>query len=657
MKPHCEQSRERLAAECSSTRPWSAPLEDHLRECEDCAAFAGRLGVHIRFLGELETVGAPADLLGRVEMGFESSFRKDRLVDHLRSMSPMAAPERLTGRVVAACQTGFQEDRAVDHLMEMTAPSAPVELDSRLNDLFAELREEKVLEGPGAPEQLESRVADELVDLSQAISRRALDKLPRLEAPEELRGMVASELTPVQPILRLLRKPMLVISGVAAAAALLMIANLQGVDPQHPEALEPALAQLQGPQAGEPLSFEVEHPESLAAFSPSARAFALQVANVLDDPVLGSQRIDLGQAEIAPRETSQGPATADGASGPGSTGGTSNFSSGGNSPSAGPGGSGASGSTTTSGAGGGPAYFPGIAQAPFSLSYRGLREVTSQSYYQGQPTLLIYTEEVASDGQGQFTIQPSNVIAPVMDSYEEEEFLLSQESRQAFFFKHRDFRIRDFTNFWENYRVVDLAVSLVVAGRSCDNLRIERLNGTGDHYVVAIDPATSLVLREERVRPDGSLISRVEFTTLDLAVDLSDLQLASTTSVWTSSSQSALEALLVSPLVLPVAPPSGFELQDLAYRANTGMTGQETWAQLTYCDGVETAFFMFRDQVLGHGSAGPQNNAGAMENNVVRAMTIGPWSIVDGRVDGREVLAVGRVSESELLLMLQSAFE
>jgi hypothetical protein len=106
-----------------------------------------------------------------------------------------------------------------------------------------------------------------------------------------------------------------------------------------------------------------------------------------------------------------------------------------------------------------------------------------------------------------------------------------------------------------------------------------------------------------------------------------------------------------------VAPPSGFELQSIGYQIDTGLSGEETWVQLTYGDGVEPVFFLFKEAQSAQGNAGYQNGSAGLDNNVVSAMSLGSWNIVDGRVDGREVLVVGRVSESELLLMLQSAFE
>jgi negative regulator of sigma E activity len=612
-----------------------------------------RMDVNLRLVGQLTPVGAPEELLGRVSGGFDGASRENRALNHLRNMAPVEAPERLAGMVVAACQIGFQEDRATDRLTHLDEVKAPKELGTRINDLFSELRAEQILEGPGAPGQLESRVEQELTDLPQSISRRAMSKLPRVDAPEELRDLVARELAPARPLSLLVSKPMALLSGLAAAAALLVIANLQGVSPQNPAGLESGVADNGDSLGTAALQFEVKHPGSLSEFSPSARAFATQMAAGLEQAVLGSQRVDLGKAMELSRSAREG--STGGGTGLQSNGGSgsTNMNNGGTQ-STGSRGSFSAGLMSTSG---GPAYFNGVAQAPLAVAYRGTREVTSTSYYQGQPTILIYTEVVASNGAGQFTIQPTDVITPVMDGFEEESFLMNQESRQDFFFTHRDFRIRNFTNFWENYRVVDLAMSLLVANRPCDHLRIERLNGTGDHFLVAIDPATSLVLREERVDANGQLVSRVEFTNLVLGADLSDLQLVSSASDWTPSTLSAVGGLVVGPVLVPVAPPSGFELQSIGYQIDTGLSGEETWVQLTYGDGVEPVFFLFKEAQSAQGNAGYQNGSAGLDNNVVSAMSLGSWNIVDGRVDGREVLVVGRVSESELLLMLQSAFE
>lgn len=303
----------------------------------------------------------------------------------------------------------------------------------------------------------------------------------------------------------------------------------------------------------------------------------------------------------------------------------------------------------------GPGYFAGIAQAPFDLAFRGIREVTLHVDFQGTNSDLIYLEEVASDGAGKFTILPQDVIFPVMELGDEQEFLLYQASRESFYFKHRDFRIHETTSFTQNYSVHDLSLTQVIAGRTCETLSIQRQDGTGNTYRVAIDPLTSLVMMEECTQQNGTLVNHLEFQSFVLEADLSDLQLTDHQDPWTAALPAELNIALTSDPLMPVAAPIGFELMGVSYRHDGGIHANETWAMLTYGDGVEQAFFLFRDLDPAQGNTGPQTSLGGMEHDVVSSMTVGPWTILDGRLSGREILVVGRADHGELLLMLQSA--
>lgn len=641
MNPNCDSFQELLAAECGQERPWSAPLEDHLRECEQCAAFAARLA---------RTTGV------------------------LRGLRAVGAPEELRSRVVSACQAGFQEDRAVAEVSLLTPQQAPAALDRGILQLFEEIEAEGVLEdGVRAPEALEERVAEDLEDLPRAVSRRTLEKLPRLATPELLTDRVdqvlpsQDEAAPKVP--RLLSGPWATLgrwtAGLGAAAGLIwMVGGVLDSSRVNPTGLEPtgpelALGNTEPAQAL--YSFEVVRPTDPTELSGQALALARQVSGGVDLVAASANRVAIGDGDAGteqPRGTGGDETGGDGGNpGAGSapTGGQ------GTSPGTGtPGGAGTSGSAG-SGASvvgqGGPAYFDQIADAPFNLAYRGERDVTIHADYQGLVTQLVYRELVASDGAGSFTVEPLQVISPVMDSYDEDRFLLFQQGRAGFFFKHRDFRVRDEMRFWENYRVQDLGITQVIAGRTCDTLLISRQDELGNNFTVAIDPTTSLVMSERRTSKDGALVSSVEYRTFELAPDYSDLQMSPIQSSWTPTDLDGLGQVVAGDPLIPVAPPQGFELQEVGYQTGAGLAGDETWVQLTYGDGVEQTFFLFRQDAGGQGNAGSQASIGGMQEDLIRSMTFGPWAILDGRAGGRDVVAVGRVLEDDLLLMLQSSLD
>ncbi len=626
MNPNCNSIQELLAAESSMERPWSAPLEEHLQGCAQCEAFAARMGWTMNALRDLQLVGAPAEL---------------------------------HGRVVSACQAGFAEDRAVGEIGNLPLMGAPHQLDLEMLRVFEEIEAEGVLErGVQAPRVLEERVAKDLADLPGALSRRALEKLPRLATPELLADRLDRELPTGAPQLRSLGpvgRWTTAAASIAAAAGLLWMIN--GVlNPSFPT--EPGLAFVspgdEVPSPESSLSFEVVHPTELSQLSGQARALATQLSGGLDLSAASANRVSVpnqgpneGTVPTDPRGSGQEDLTG----GSGSSGG---IASGGTSTGAGPSGGLQSGTTSTQG---GPAYFASTADAPFIQAYRGVREVTIHADYLGMSSQLVYLEEVASDGAGSFTIDPLQVITPVMDSFDEDRFLLYQNGRKNFFFQHRDFRVRNGMRFLENYSVQDLGITQVIAGRPCETLLISRLDGVGNNFTVAIDPLTSLVMQERRSAKDGSLVSSVEYKSFALNADLSDLQLGSTQSLWTTTDVDSLSSIVSGELMIPVAPPKGFELLSVGYRTNAGLSQDQTWVQLTYGDGVEQAFFLFRQEPVSQGNAGPQTQPGGMGEDLVRSMTVGPWSILDGRAGGREVVAAGRVSEGDLLLMLQSSLD
>lgn len=654
----CETFLEQLAAECAAERPWNASLEAHLAACQACAQRAEQQRAALDAVRGLAPVGAPSSLDELVEASFGAPSREQRVLGRLSALERVAAPADLEGRVVAASLPGYREDRAVAELSAVSGPGAPTELDGRLEGLFSSLREEGLLAAAGAPTQLAERVDQDLQDPAAALAGQMLTKLPRVEAPGLLEARVEG-LESARPALRLIgSRPVLAI-GLAAAAALVLLVGLPGMD----GILTPNRAP--GPEALV-LDFEVEHPSELDALSPRGRELYARLSGGL--ALGGPSRIAL-ETDSGSAVSAQQRAELDGSSGGTGTGsavsganGTSSSAAGGaqsSTMSGGPAGAGTNANSSSAQLGGGfsgPDYFQRLASAPFETAYRGDRVVKVRTMTGDIVHVLEYVEDVAANGHGAFTVVPIQVLDPILSFAENAEYLMRQEAREGFFYRYRDFRIRDFAAFQLNYEVQDLGQSEVIAGVPCELFDIQRRDGTGDLHRVAIDPVTALVLSEVTTRPNGEVLHQMRYQTFALDADLSDLELNSGVSAWTTTDQSGLGAALQNELLLPTAPPSSYELQSFAYRATAGLDNKP-WAQLTYGDGVDTAFFLFEDSAVNTvGNAGPQHQVGAFDD-VVRAYTFGTWTMIEGEVRGRKVLAVGKVQEQELLLMLQSAVE
>ena len=297
----------------------------------------------------------------------------------------------------------------------------------------------------------------------------------------------------------------------------------------------------------------------------------------------------------------------------------------------------------TQGPGSPPPILEGIPDAPWTVLYRGTRTVEAHYTVGGAPTELIYREEVAADGQGNFTIVPLDVLVPTLA--DEPLFLLVQEARQGFFYRYRDFQIRDLNLFLENYTVTDLGLQTVIAGRICEQFRLQRLNDAACYYEIAVDAANSLILLYEELSLSGELLIRMKYESLDLAPDLSDLTLQG--ELFPTSPLNLLgdpSADLGFTLHLPQLPPTGFLLESAERLDN----GAEVWAKLVYGDGAERVIFMH-----GPRESGVQSSD-AQDVGLVDRYTVGPWTMVTGRIDRTPVMLMGKVPEAELFEMLRS---
>lgn len=297
----------------------------------------------------------------------------------------------------------------------------------------------------------------------------------------------------------------------------------------------------------------------------------------------------------------------------------------------------------TLGPGGPPPILEGIPDAPWTVLYRGTRVVEANYTVAGAPFELVYREEVAADGQGEFTIVPQDVLVPTLA--DEPLFLLVQEARQGFFYRYRDFQIRDLNLFLENYTATDLGTQASIAGRTCEQFRIQRLSDATCYYEIAVDVANSLILQYEEFSLTGELLVRMKYESIDLAPDLSDLTLQG--ELFPTSPLDLLgdpSADLGFTLHQPQLPPTGFVLKSAERLDN----GADAWAKLVYGDGAERVIFMHAARESG------MQSTDAQDVGVVDRYTVGPWTVVTGRIDRTPVMLMGKVPEAELFEMLRS---
>jgi outer membrane lipoprotein-sorting protein len=294
-------------------------------------------------------------------------------------------------------------------------------------------------------------------------------------------------------------------------------------------------------------------------------------------------------------------------------------------------------------------FLESIAEAPLKVTYHGKRRVVFDYVVDGQSQHMDYTEQVYSDGHGQFLVDPDTVAAPAMTDEQRQFFLLLQRARDSFFYLHRDFRIRDLELFQRNYTINVLPDRTTVAGRSCVAMDIERQSENASVYRIEVDPKTGLVMRWRETTFSGAVVATVEFETFTLSPDLSGVALHGPRFAAEPLSTDGAAAQMGFPVRLPRLLPNGYQLT----RAERVDTPSGPWVSVTYGDGAEQIFYLFT-----HRPSVPTLHGGALPNaNIVRVYQIGPWTAAEGEFGNRRCTAVGKVGETALLDMIQSAIE
>jgi hypothetical protein len=154
-----------------------------------------------------------------------------------------------------------------------------------------------------------------------------------------------------------------------------------------------------------------------------------------------------------------------------------------------------------------------------------------------------------------------------------------------------------------------------------------------------------LVLSEERVDQNGSLLARIETVTVDYQPDFSSAVLDGGPSAWQPVSGPALGALKVH---VPTLLPDGYQLFETATLRDA--LGRD-WVRQLFSDGLGELFFLHEQStsvLQGVGQAGNQAS-------VLNAFQISGAHVLDGEVRGVRVIVVGLLPEHELLQSIDSA--
>lgn len=282
-----------------------------------------------------------------------------------------------------------------------------------------------------------------------------------------------------------------------------------------------------------------------------------------------------------------------------------------------------------------------------SVAHSGTRRI---EFTPAPEERLSFRESVATDGAGHFSIQP---LGPAGSSVSDwNVFELTQRAREGFLFRYRDFSVRDAELFRRNWSLTPLGET-TVAGRRCERYRAERTSDPRVAYELSTDAETGLVLDSREFDADGRQVASMVYETFQLAPDLGAI-------AWHASANDELpfepQAGQGTPVLEPRLLPPGFD----ALEVSTVLDGQDRrWIKRTYSDGIEPLFFLqgLSTSVLpkAHTMKAGSLDSTPDPSSAVVVLHLGVVTVIQGELDGFDLIVVGKASEAELLDLIESA--
>ncbi len=266
----------------------------------------------------------------------------------------------------------------------------------------------------------------------------------------------------------------------------------------------------------------------------------------------------------------------------------------------------------------------------------------------------VLRERVSADGHGAFAIESLELIEPPMSNSQHALFIALQSLHQGMNWRYRDFSIHDVGLLLQNYRVTETGLTEIVAGRPVIELLIERVDQSGSIYTLLVDSPTGLVLKAHEESQEHVLLSEMCYESLELNADLSGV-------AWHQELNDEEPLPTIGPLAGMVgfeplvarALPAGFQLVERT--SVSAPLDNSPWVKATFTDGVENLFFLHGGPIVGDN--GIKSGVPEIQADLVEVTVAAPWTIARGNLRTQRVIALGKVSEDELLLLLRSALE
>lgn len=297
-----------------------------------------------------------------------------------------------------------------------------------------------------------------------------------------------------------------------------------------------------------------------------------------------------------------------------------------------------------------PALIDSMIAAVSQVRFQGERRFESHWKVGDTRYDLKYRERVSADGQGQFTVEPLDLIEPDLSTGQEDVFLLLSRAREGFHWRYRDFRIHHKPTFLRNYEVFDTGAIVQRLGYDCASLRVRRRKNAEIIYQLEVELGTGVVLSCRSETPDGTLLELAEYESFDLAPDLSQV-------AWHQPAVDEVD--LVDPHN-PSEIGAGAHQPRLVDGAFVQLAAQKItssaaetpnqFARYVYSDGLEVVFFLYGG-ALAQQPAGQQR----MDDVVQVPPSVGPWQLVVATIRGERLIGMGRLNHDDLLDLVASA--
>jgi hypothetical protein len=290
---------------------------------------------------------------------------------------------------------------------------------------------------------------------------------------------------------------------------------------------------------------------------------------------------------------------------------------------------------------GGTGFLQDSVEARWVTTFSGVRRVKLDYTQPG----VEYRERVGADGQGNFAIETIEVLTPHPDP---DVFLAVQDLRQTLSYRYRDFAIKDWALFTQEYAVAIIDENRTIAGFPTVQVRIDRLTHARSYYEVDFDPITSLVLAYKEYDADtGQTLADVAFESLTYQPDLTGMSMVKylyPTTTHSLSGGNLTSVFEFDPLVPSYIPP-GYRLLDEIEKQDAP---DGTRAKVYLSDGLDVIILASQKPVLASGSPLPSR---------MWSTDLGSWTGMSGDVKGYPIMVAGKVDALQQSLMVQSAFE